>query len=229
MPESSTAAEPADKPPLPDAARLQILATEHWSLLANRSLIWSETFSRAGMLLTSLSAAVVSLALVAQVARFGDSFSIMALLVLPVVLLVGIGTFVRLGDARGEDIYLVMGMNRLRHGYMDIAPDMEQYFVTSQYDDWNSVLSSYSPTYKVGLGRLVASTPFLVGVINSALVGIIFSVALEYLDTEGEVHVTAGVIAALVAATLFLGAAPYREIGSLRRLYQPRFPRRTDD
>ncbi|MGH2382539.1 MAG: hypothetical protein ACRDG7_15155 [Candidatus Limnocylindria bacterium] len=33
---------------IPLAVRLQILSTEHWSLLASRSLAWNESFSRAG-------------------------------------------------------------------------------------------------------------------------------------------------------------------------------------
>ena len=59
---------------LPPALRLQILTTEHWSLLATRGLSWNEAFSRAAMFLSALSAAVVALALVAQATTFGDGF-----------------------------------------------------------------------------------------------------------------------------------------------------------
>ena len=37
--------------PLPDGAALQILTTEHWSLLTARSLVYNETFARGGMFL----------------------------------------------------------------------------------------------------------------------------------------------------------------------------------
>src|SRR3954468_341219 len=91
-------------PPLPlsdegkvtDAVRVQILATEHWSLLATRSMTWNEAFSRASMFLTVLSAAMVALALVAQATAFGEGFHVFALIVLPIVLLVGLGTYGRL-------------------------------------------------------------------------------------------------------------------------------------
>ena len=46
--------------------RLQILTTEHWSLLSTRNLSWNEAFSRATMFLSLLSGAVVALALVAR-------------------------------------------------------------------------------------------------------------------------------------------------------------------
>jgi len=64
------AAEPAPAPRPGDsistadvspAMRLQILSTEHWSLLASRSLAWNESFSRAGMFLSTLSGAIVAL------------------------------------------------------------------------------------------------------------------------------------------------------------------------
>jgi hypothetical protein len=64
MHERPTSSSPLGGEP-PDL-RLQILATEHWSLLATRSLVYNEVFSRAGIYLTVLSASVVSLALVAR-------------------------------------------------------------------------------------------------------------------------------------------------------------------
>jgi hypothetical protein len=63
----------SDRSEVTDAVRAQILATEHWSLLSTRSMTWNEVFSRAGMFVTVLSAAVVALALVAQVTAFGPA------------------------------------------------------------------------------------------------------------------------------------------------------------
>jgi len=51
--------ETTERPFGPHAA--QILATEHWSLLATRSLIWNEAMSRATVFLTVLSAAIIAL------------------------------------------------------------------------------------------------------------------------------------------------------------------------
>jgi hypothetical protein len=44
----------------------QFLATEHWSLLATRSMTWNEILSRTGTYLTVLSATVIALSLVAN-------------------------------------------------------------------------------------------------------------------------------------------------------------------
>src|SRR5947199_1718703 len=79
------------------AMRLQILSTEHWSLLASRSLAWNESFSRAGMFLSTLSGAIVALGLVGGASGFGEAFIVLALVILPVVLFIGVATWIRLG------------------------------------------------------------------------------------------------------------------------------------
>src|SRR5438105_4864209 len=121
-------AEPAPVPGHVAAAspsaslRLQILATEHWSLLASRSLAWNESFSRAAMFLSTLSGAIVALALVAQASAFGDTFTLFALVILPVVLFIGLATFIRLGASHYHDAMCVIGMNRIRAAYLGLAP-----------------------------------------------------------------------------------------------------------
>src|SRR5215467_14575510 len=77
-------------------ARLQILATEHWSLLATRSLTYNEALSRVTIFLAILSGAVIALALVAQADAFGPTTVAIAIPVLSVVLFTGIVTVGRL-------------------------------------------------------------------------------------------------------------------------------------
>src|SRR5688500_6591166 len=115
--------------------RLQILSTEHWSLLASRSMAWNESFARGGMFLATLSGAIVALALVAQATDFGEGFRIFGLVILPVVLFVGIGTNFRMGFSNYHDALCVQGMNRIRAGYLEIAPDLDRYFVMGSTDD----------------------------------------------------------------------------------------------
>src|SRR6266849_561070 len=111
-------AEPAPGPLRGEAAptgeatpsmRLQILSTEHWSLLASRSLTWNESFSRAGMFLTTLSGAIVALGLVGGATGFGEAFTLFALVILPVVLFIGVATVTRLGVANYHDAMCVVG------------------------------------------------------------------------------------------------------------------------
>src|SRR5947208_8418521 len=103
--------------PLDDPRALQILSTEHWSLLATRSLSWNESFSRAGLFLSVVSATAVALALVGQASAFGPQFVAFALVMLPVALFVGLATFTRLDEVNAEDTIWLAGMNRIRHAY----------------------------------------------------------------------------------------------------------------
>src|SRR2546423_12972282 len=78
------------------ATKLQILATEHWSLLATRSLTYNESLARVNIFLAILSGAVIALALIAQADRFGPTFIAIAIPVLLIVFYAGIATITRL-------------------------------------------------------------------------------------------------------------------------------------
>ncbi len=214
----------SDRSSVTDAVRAQILATEHWSLLATPSMTWSEIISRTSMFITALSAAVVALALVAQATAFGSAFYTFALLTLPVVLLVGLATLIRLSDANGEDFGLVSGMNRLRHAYLELAPELEPYFVTEHYDDEASVMASYGLGARLRLSRILAGTPNIVAAINIGVFGVFAALAAQTLGATDQVALLVGVLAAL-ALTVGLGLLVYHSIASTRRAYHSHFPR----
>lgn len=213
----------SDRSGVTDAVRAQILATEHWSLLATRSMTWNEVFSRASMFITLLSAAVVALALVAQATAFGPGFRLFALLLLPIVLLVGMATLIRLGDANTDDFWLVGGMNRLRHAYLELAPELEPYFVTAHHDDKASVFQSYGFDARLRLSRFLAGTPNLVAAINVVVVGVFAALITDTLGAPDAIDVAVGVVAALATAVSF-GVLASRTISSALRTYRPRFP-----
>ncbi len=217
---------PAD---LPAAVRVQILATEHWGLLATRSLSWTESFSRAGMFLASLSAAVVALALVAQASQFGDAFIAFALVVLPFVLFIGLATHARLVAANVEDLYWVLGMNRLRHAYLELAPELEPYFITSAHDDPRGVLLSIgarpelsSPT--ASLLHALVTTPGMIAVINAMVGAVIGALATVQFGLAMMPGIGIGALAfvVLLAVQLWYQGRSY---GDLEDRFGPvRFP-----
>jgi hypothetical protein len=205
------------------ALRAQLLATEHWSLLATRSMTWSEIFSRTGTFLTVLSAVAVALSLMAQATGFGQSFRAFALVVLPIALLVGLGTYVRLVEADIEDAWLIVGMNRLRHAYLELAPDLEPYFVTSSHDDFPGIVLTYSFRHRVGIVHLLSGSPFIVGVIDAVVSGLLGSLAFQSIQESGPAHIFVGFAVALI--TLFLlGSLWFRRIRRARRGHRARFP-----
>jgi hypothetical protein len=132
---------PSDRPLGPHAA--QILGTEHWSLIAARSLVWNEAQSRATVFLTVLSASIIALALLADATGFGAQTTTLALVLLPVVFLLGIAAYARLVQINTEEFQLVLAMNRLRLAYLTIEPGLEPYFTTGHHDDERGVIATY--------------------------------------------------------------------------------------
>lgn len=214
---------------LPPALRLQILTTEHWSLLATRGLSWNEAFSRAAMFLSALSAAVVALALVAQATTFGDGFVMFALLILPIVLFLGIATFVRLVEIDHEDIRWVIGMNLLRHAYLDAAPELRPYFITGWHDDEAGIMATFGA--KPGPGEFVhefVTTPGVLAVVDGVLAGVLTGIVGTRLDAD--MAITIGLAVAIALATVAL-LATYQYRGAVRPRGQrrARFPGAPDD
>ena len=209
---------------VPEAVRVQILATEHWSLLATRSITYGAIYSRASIFLTVVSAAVVALALAAQATEFGDRFYVFALLVLPVALFIGVATYIRLVDARIEDFWLLSGMNRLRHAYLEIAPELEPYFVTGHHDDEQGLSETYGPGTESRLYRLLAGTSTLVGVIDAALAGVFGGLVAKALGAGSALSLFIGAVVTSLVVVLLV-EADRRIIERGRRLLEPRFAR----
>ena len=207
-----------------EAVRVQILATEHWSLLATRNITYGAIYNRANIFLTVVSAAVVALALAAEATEFGDRFYMFALLVLPVALLTGVATYIRLVDARIEDFWLLSGMNRLRHAYLDIAPEHEPYFVTGHHDDERGLSETYGPGTENRLLRLLSSTSTLVGVIDAALAGVVGGLVAKAAGAGSELSLFIGAVVTTVLVVLLV-YADRRIIERGRRLLKPRFAR----
>jgi len=208
----------------PVALRLQVLATEHWGLLATRSLAWNESFTRAGMFLSTLSGAIVALALVAQATTFGNEFVLFALLILPVVLFIGITTFLRMGSSNYYDAMCVVGMNRIRHAYMQITPEVEPYLVMGTHDDEEGVtLSMGAVPGSNFVVDIIVSTPFVVCVINSVIAGVIASLLAEQLGLATP----AAIVLAIAAVALVFGLQTVlatRGIATAVATYKPKFP-----
>jgi hypothetical protein len=147
------------------------LSTEHWSLLSARSLAWNESFNRVSVFLTTLSASAVALALVADASGFDDDFKIFALVLFPIVLFLGIATYVRLVQINLEDIYLVGAINRLRRAYIESAPEIREYLTSGVSDDEAGIWASYllgraQPRPKA---QFLATTPTVVATLDAVI------------------------------------------------------------
>jgi hypothetical protein len=201
----STSLPPPDATPeVPLPVRVQMMATEHWSLLASRNLAWTESFTRASMFLSTLSFAVVAMALIGQASGFDEEFRIFALVVLPVVLFLGIATSLRMDSANHHDVQCIIGMNRIRAGYLEIAPDLERFFVMGTTDDFEGIAATMSvfPRRSTIL-NLVGANPTLLAVLNSVLVAAIVALAGMQLGLEMATSLLVGGAAFLVSVAVW--------------------------
>ncbi|MCI0346046.1 MAG: hypothetical protein L0221_11485 [Chloroflexi bacterium] len=191
------------------ARRAQFLATEHWSLLATRSMSWNEAFARSSMFLTTLSTATVALALVGSATAFGPEFAVFALIVLSITLFLGVATFVRLSQVNNEDLYWVTGMNRLRGVYARLEPGIDDEFVTGTTLDAPGFALSYGAMQVTGWAPLhfFVTTPGVVAIVSAVIAGVIGGLATLQVVGAMSPAVGAGVVVALVAVALFIAYA----------------------
>jgi hypothetical protein len=192
---------------LDDPRALQILSTEHWSLLAGRSLAYNEALTRASMFLTFLSISFVALALLAQAISFGGPFLTVAAVVLAFDLVIGLTTYGRILGANFDDLRAVHGMARIRHGYTLIAPVVTPYFTTAAHDDLPSVLSAYGTTAISGPGAMIyglTTSGGMIGLITSMVGGVFVAVLSLALGAPGDLAVWLGVGAAVLVFVLLL-------------------------
>ena len=223
-------AKAAPPPPLPDtpttpaALQVQILATEHWSLLASRSTTQNEVLTRISMFLTFVSATLVSLALVGQVTGFGSAFPLFAVAVLAVALLVGVLTQLRVFNVAIEDVMYVLAMNRLRAAYVELAPGVEKWFMSSPHDDRAGSERTYY-FFQPGRGGSVVlgSSMIFIVVVNAALGGLLAGTVVVLLSGSAR---AAAIVAVVTAAGYFAGGMVlgYRSYLSVWRNHAPLSP-----
>jgi hypothetical protein len=228
-------AEPAPAPaigraapdggPTPVQIRLQILSTEHWSLLASRGLAWNESFTRAGMYLSTLSGSLVALSLIGSIDGFKDVFFVVALVVLPVDFFIGIGTWLRMGAANYHDAIAVAGMNRIRAGYLEVAPELAPYFVMGVHDDPPGIgLTMAVPPGTAPIVHLIAGTPTLVMVLNAIVAGATVAIVLSHYAAQGAfITIALAVVVALIVLAVELRSAR-EKITRGQRALNPMFP-----
>ena len=214
----------------PDGVKMQILSTEHWSLLATRSLGYTDSFGRANMFFAVLSGAVIALALITQGGRFDTTFYVAAILLLAIVYFVGMVTIARIGHLNAEDAHWLRGMNRIRHAYLEMRPELNQYFVTGQYDDMHGVfttlgLNASPPGHSLlsDFGHGAQTLPGMLGIIVSVVGGAWGAVMAIALGAPEYVAIAFGSVCFLVTLSA-LAITARRGIVASAKSWTPNFP-----
>jgi hypothetical protein len=192
-PSAAQAHSASSQPPTP--VRAQLLATEHWSLLAARGLTWSEVMSRITVHLTVASAALVVLALVTQATGFGVAFHLLAIGLTSAVLVLGSLTGLRVHNASREDAAIIQGMNRLRAAYVTLDPGIADYLVTSHHDDQAGLMATYTMgMHRSTVSHVFGSTSMFINIVNAMVAGTLGALIAD--------ATTGGAVATSVAGTV---------------------------
>lgn len=113
-----------------------------------------------------------------------------------------------------------------RAGYLEVAPDLERFFVMGTTDDERgmSLTMAVQPGTSV-FAQMLASSPMLLSVLNSVLAGTIVALLALQLAAVSAVAVGLGAAGFIVTMVGFSADAG-REIGRSRSELTPMFPTR---
>jgi hypothetical protein len=132
-----------------------------------------------------------------------------------------------MGIANYHDARCVIGMNRIRAAYMELAPDLERYFVMGTTDDNRGVQLTMGVRPQTPMiVQMLASTPMLVTVLDAILFAAIVAILALQLQISTLPSVGLGAIAFVAAMGAFVWYAG-RDIAKAMSEHQPRFPRAT--
>ena len=175
-----------------------IITTEHYNLQTGRSMTVAEANGRSTLFIGAVSGALIAIAFTGQVSRMGTAFFVFSLVLLPSLFLMGLITFERVLQSGIEDLTYARGITRIRHLYLEYAPQLRPYFILSADDERRR------PTLKVGLHpswwQVLLTTSGMIASINSVLLGVFVGLLLSALFTFPLLVCTsAGVVTFLVS------------------------------
>lgn len=198
--------------------RAQMLATEHWSLLASRSTTQSEVLTRIAIFLTLVSAGLLALGLLGNATQFRGWFGVAALGILLLLALLGLITAMRVYNTGTDDLMYVIAMNRLRGAYLDLDPGLERYLVSSPNDDQSGVERTYY-AYGPRRSQVFASSMMIITVVESAVLGLLAGGIAVAFGADIIVAVVIGIAIALLAVFGWLawGYRNYRQVLDMHR------------
>jgi hypothetical protein len=199
---------------------LFFLTTEHSTLQGARGNTISETNGRMTLFLGTVSSGLIALGFIG--ADTGESFFVFGLILFPLLFLIGLLTFERVLQSSIEDIFYARGINRIRHFYTELVPEMAPYFILSIHDDVAGAFKNMGtrPTY----AQLLFSGAGIVSVINSMLFAVFVSFAFRYsLESSSLTLLMVGIVSFCASFFLHQQFQISARRGAAERL-EPLFP-----
>src|SRR6266568_2254092 len=119
------------------------------------------------------------------------AFFVFSLVVLPTLLFMGLITFERVLQSGSADVIYARGINRIRHLYLEYAPQMQPYFVLSSHDDSSLPIESLGARHRARW-QVFLSMAGMVAIINSVLAGSFVGLGLSAFSLPLVVTASAG-------------------------------------
>lgn len=186
---------------------LTILTTEHNTLQMVRTATITDASSRAGHLLTTISASMIALGFVAQVVPLKVLLTLM-LVLFSGLFAIGLATLFRTVELTIEDVQAGLGINRIRHIYGDLEPCTREAFVRQVHDETASVEADAGQTgwRKARRPRLIGTAlgvSGLVNLVNGLVAGAIAGAASGLLNASLAWAIAIGVVVAVAVIAAF--------------------------
>ena len=179
---------------------VSIMTTEHYNLQSGRSMTISESNGRSSLFVGAVSSGLIALTFVGQIAHLGTAFFVFSLIVIPTLFFMGLITFERVLQAGSADNVYARGINRIRHLYLEYAPQMQPYFILSTYDDQEGTLGQEA--MQTSWWQVFLNTAGMIAVINSVLAGSFVGLLLAAFTLPLWACTSAGVVTFLVSVGL---------------------------
>src|SRR5438093_10758536 len=124
--------------------RFRILSAEYSALVQRLGSTSAVSAARPNLYFVFLSATGVALALISNASHFTREFEIFALAILLLNLLGGLMAMARMLHAHGQTVLYIQSLNRIRHFFTELDPDVRPYFTLPIHDDETGVVESAS-------------------------------------------------------------------------------------
>ena len=200
---------------------VSIMTTEHYNLQTGRSMPIAESNGRSSLFVGAVSRGLIALAFVGQLSHLGTTFYVFSLVVLPTLLFMGLITFERVLQSTSADFMYASGINRIRHLYLECAPQIQPYLILSPHDERQETLAREA-MHPLWL-QVFLSTAGMIAVINRVLAGSFVGLLLAAFTLPLWACTSAGVVTFFVSVYLHQ-RYQWRQWMRVKRLYpsQPR-------
>lgn len=185
---------------LADDHAVQIMTTEHFTVQTARAATINESNGRASIFLSTVSSAIVALAFIGQASDMDNRFYGFALIILPCLFFLGVVTFERVLQTAIEDGLYAREINRIRHFYTEVSPQLARYFVLSTHDD-NAGMFDVMGMKPSGWQMFLTSSG-MISVINSVLAAAFVALGLGLLGQTTGIELIVGVIVFIIVVVL---------------------------